>query len=97
MKTHKLGSWRLGKHGGTVVADSRTGKKPGAGHDDVDYYGGFLVCESIATREIAQAITALPDLLAVCKEVIAKLRGQHLGTTIKKIQKVIAKAEKVVT
>ena len=95
---HTPGSWKLGKHGGTIVADSRTTEKPNTGHDDVENYGGYLICESIATQAIAQAITGLPDLLEACKMVIAKLRGQHLGTeigleTIEKIQAAIAKAE----
>ena len=97
---HTPGEWRIGKMGGTVVADSKTSDTPNTGHDDVEYYGGYLICESIATQAIAQAITGLPDLLEACKMVIAKLRGQHLGTeigleTIEKIQAAIAKAEEL--
>ncbi len=69
---HAPGSWKLGKHGGTIVADSRTTEKPNTGHDDVEYYGGYLICESIATQAIAQAITALPDLLAACKMALTR-------------------------
>lgn len=68
---HLPGSWKLGKQDGTVIADSKTTERLNTGHDAIEYYGGYLVCESIATQEIAQAITALPDLLEACRHMIA--------------------------
>ncbi len=60
-----LAPWRLGKEGGSVVCDDET-----LGPQDPksrEYYGGYVVCES-ATPSNAQGITALPELLAACKE-----------------------------
>ena len=64
---HTPGEWRIGKMGGTVVADSKTSDTPNTGHDDVEYYGGHLICESIETQANARLIAAAPDLLEACK------------------------------
>lgn len=54
------GPWRIGKQGGSVVADYPV---PGMnGSDATDYYGGHLIAESI-TPSNAKLIAAAPDLL----------------------------------
>lgn len=42
--------WRVGKTAcgmSVIVSDQRTHSRSGTGHDDVEFYGGHLVAESI--------------------------------------------------
>lgn len=49
MKTvHTATPWRIGKSCGSVVADEPVPEVSGA--EDVAYYGGYLIAESIAPR-----------------------------------------------
>ena len=59
--THTPGPWRIGSHGG-IVADFPIahGVK---GTDDTAYYGGYLICETVAPCN-QPLIAAAPDLLA---------------------------------
>lgn len=69
-QTNSMGPWRPGRLKGTVVSDTPTGEISGS--DDVDYYGGFLVAESVSARNvsfIAAAPTMLKALLAARDEV----------------------------
>lgn len=66
---HTSGPWKLGKHPSTVVADNAvtntnfpTPPNPKTSEHD-DYYGGHLVCESIANINDAKLIAAAPELL----------------------------------
>jgi hypothetical protein len=54
-----------GRQGGTVVSEKIPDwfKPNSTGHDDVEYYGGFLIAESIANEADAKLIAAAPDLL----------------------------------
>lgn len=56
------GPWRVGKSG-TVVANSPIGTHCTVG--DAAYYGGYLICESIATERNARLIAAAPDMYAL--------------------------------
>jgi hypothetical protein len=61
---HTPGPWRVG-NGSFVVSDMNDGKLVG-GADDLKYYGGYLICESIATHNaklVAEA-PAMFDLLS---------------------------------
>lgn len=60
---HSRGTWKVGKGWGAVVTDSGEGFPVGTGHDDKDYYSGYLICESVAKSADANLITAAPDLL----------------------------------
>jgi hypothetical protein len=42
-------------------------------------YGGYLIAESIGSEADARLIAAAPDLLAVCKELVAMLNALCLG------------------
>ena len=70
----RMGTWRSG--GSTVVADRDCGPIPGG--DDVGYYGGFLVCESVP-REYAIAIARLPELLDIAP---FSVRGREILAAI---------------
>ena len=58
---HTAGPWRVGtKVRSCVVADHPA---PGiGGADEVEYYGGHLICESVNAAN-ARLIAAAPDLL----------------------------------
>lgn len=58
-RTHTQGPWRAGK-GYCVVADYPIPEIGGS--DASDYYGGHLICESIAPRNIP-IVAAAPELL----------------------------------
>jgi len=57
------GTWRIGKQAGTVVSDKKVITLSDTGHDDIDYYGGYLIAESIARKEDAKLIAAAPIML----------------------------------
>lgn len=63
------GKWSVGK-GHTVVTDSSEGFLANTGHTDTEYYGGNLIGESIQKLEDRQLISAAPDLLDACKQII---------------------------
>lgn len=51
------GNWKIGITGGTVVTDNSEGFPPnGMGHDDTEYYGGYLIAESILKKADAELI-----------------------------------------
>lgn len=67
MKTkHSKGTWKVGNSPTVVVTDNGHGFPANTGHSDVDYYGGFLIAESILKVEDAKLIAAAPDLLEAC-------------------------------
>lgn len=61
------GPWRLGKQGGSVVADVPVPEMHGS--DCVEYYGGHLIAESI-TPSNAKLIAAAPDLVSLLAELV---------------------------
>jgi hypothetical protein len=54
------GPWRLGNNGWSVISDHPTSAFSGS-KSEIDYYGGNLICESVAA-ENRPLITAAPDL-----------------------------------
>ncbi|MBC3906238.1 hypothetical protein [Undibacterium umbellatum] len=58
---HTPGPWRVGSSGGVVCDTPIKDGIPGS--DEVKYYGGHLICESM-TFANAKLIAAAPDLLA---------------------------------
>lgn len=68
------GTWRPGKQHGTVVTDCGDGFPPGyQSEDSLEYYGGYLIAESIGKPADRNLITAAPELLAACKEFVRKV------------------------
>jgi len=64
------GPWRLGRVGGCVVSDNPVNDGPrerDTGHGDVEYYGGFLICESILKKDDALVIASVPELIDLAK------------------------------
>lgn len=78
--THTPGIWLPAKNGGGVISTNTDGKLVG-GADEVHYYGGFLICESVAKQNIP-IIAAAPMMLALLKAISAEVEG--LPETLKK-------------
>ena len=70
MSAHTPGPWRVGACG-SVVADHPIPELSGS--DEVEYYGGHLVAESIAPQNMA-LIAAAPELLAEAHAAVAFLK-----------------------
>ena len=84
--TYTKGPWRLGRHG-SVVSDFPVPEIRGS--DDVEYYGGHLVCESVTlsnSRLIALAPTMLELLQSIQKD---EVRNSDL---LDRIKAVVSKA-----
>jgi hypothetical protein len=70
--------WKIGKHKSVVVSDTKiennnfpSPPNPKFSTDDhIEYYGGFLVCESIGNDKVAKLISVAPQLLKCLKEAI---------------------------
>jgi hypothetical protein len=103
---HTPGKWLIGKMGGTVISNEvPESYKKETGHDDIDYYGGFLIGESIRDCDL-KLIASAPELLEAlleAKEVLLQLDHRHNGKcynpgsencncTLCKIESVIKKA-----
>jgi len=71
-------NWKVGNHPSVIVSDvkiqnnnfpSPPNNKESA-DEDVKYYGGYLVCESVGNSKLASMISAAPDLLEALKEMV---------------------------
>lgn len=87
------GPWRVGKDGGSIVADSPVG-----GHEQdeqtTEYYGGQVICETVSDCN-KPLIAAAPKLLEECKlcrDIFLKL-SQIFAENSRFLEIVIAKAE----
>lgn len=70
MRDHSKGEWSVGdKHGG-VITDQPIGRRFDESTDK-EYYGGYLVCESIAKAGDGELIAAAPKMYA---ELIRQMR-----------------------
>ena len=89
------GSWKVGIPG-TVVTDDPTdfiGKGfNSGGRDDTQYYGGYLIAESILKPADAHLMSAAPDMYKVLKDLKKKSTDLH-PSIVKLIDKALNKAE----
>jgi hypothetical protein len=67
--TFTPGPWRLGAGSGSVVCDA-IGNEVWSDPENVAFYGGSLIAESIRHRPNATLIAAAPELLKACQHVI---------------------------
>ncbi|KWE25688.1 hypothetical protein [Burkholderia territorii] len=74
---HTGGTWSIGKTGGCVVTTAEIAGCPGSGHNDAEYYGGNLICESVYRPADAHLIAAAPDLLAALQAMVHKATKQN--------------------
>lgn len=90
---HTSGNWKLGKQADTVVSDFHHNYH-GYDREDKEYYGGYLIAESIGTDADRQLISAAPDMLAALEEVLKfhddKIHDLNVWTMARKA---IAKAK----
>lgn len=60
------GNWKQGKHFSYIVSNVRPPRKTYTEDNyksEKEYYGGYLVCESIARKEDADLLSAAPKML----------------------------------
>ncbi len=63
--------WTVGKHSSTVVSTKKVQNtnfpippnNRESGDDEIEYYGGYLICESVSNKKNSQLISAAPDML----------------------------------
>jgi hypothetical protein len=70
------GAWRSGKSKSTVVCDKPCSVYPDSGHDDIEYYGGHLVAESICAPGAATFVARFHP--AQCLELLALVNREDL-------------------
>lgn len=70
------GPWKIGKYEMTVVSEAPIPNvSQYSGHTDTQFYGGYLIAESIWRKEDARLIAAAPDLYEALKEAREELRA----------------------
>lgn len=94
---HTGGTWGVGKTGGAVVSTDAIPGLPDyrTGHSDVDYYGGYLIAESIWNPADARLMSAAPDLLDASRQLIAAYETHddcEFGNAVTAARMAIAKA-----
>lgn len=82
-----FGNWKRGNNGGEVVTDKPLGEPS---EETVNYYGGYLVAESIQSPRCMALILAAPKMLRLLKELI-DIEGPQPGHVewMRKVQTVI--------
>ncbi|OFY43973.1 MAG: hypothetical protein A2X18_07540 [Bacteroidetes bacterium GWF2_40_14] len=76
---HTGGNWKVGRPG-TVVTDTiPEWLMNNTGHDDIEYYGGYLIAESISTKTDANLMAAAPNMLEALKGAKAVLDAQGIN------------------
>jgi len=90
MSGHTAGPWRVGGKG-WVVADHPVPEVNGS--DALEYYGGHLICESVAEKNTA-LIAASPNLLAACEQALNRFDAYQIyGPERKAIEEAIKEAK----
>jgi len=94
--------WKVGSHPSTVVSDTKqintnfqTPLNASESTDDeVDYYGGYLVCESVGSIEKAKLIASAPDLLENLIRCVARMEENEMGhfSAVERAREAIKKA-----
>lgn len=87
-----ISNWRPGIRAGTVVGDAPN-PLPANRVDDVEYYGGDLVAESIDRADVP-VIAAARELLQVVRDAVVECeRSQRLSVPLQnRMRAVIGKA-----
>lgn len=64
------GTWSIGITGGCIVSTEPIAGCPGSGHNDVEHYGGHLICESVWRPADAHVLAAAHDMFDLLTELI---------------------------
>ena len=75
--------WSVGKHSSTVISDTKQKNtnfpcppnKVESDDSDIEYYGGYLVCESVANKTNAKLIAAAPELLEALTTILSNFKS----------------------
>ncbi|MEX3972222.1 hypothetical protein [Paraburkholderia caribensis] len=96
------GTWSIGKMGGCIVSTEPIAGCPGSGHNDVEYYGGHLICESVWRPADAHVLAASRDMFTVLTLMVEQIthpaNAEHtlgafsLGARIAEARAALAKA-----
>ena len=91
-KLENIGEWKIGNHLATVVSTEKIKNKlfpcpPNVREsqdDALDYYGGYLICESIGDPDMSKLISAAPDMYKALNLVVDafKTSGYYLPVTV---------------
>lgn len=87
MKTkHTPGEWKKGKRMTIVTEERPEWIKENTGHGETEYYGGFLIAESIINpydiKLIAAAPVMLDALIDICKTIDCLIKQSQEGVSI---------------
>jgi hypothetical protein len=87
------GDWSIGKTGGCVVTTHPIPGVVGGGHDDTEYYGGHLICESVMRPADAHIIAASRDMYETLQAVSDWLFDSNANHELRvRVDAVLAKA-----
>lgn len=106
MKIFEIASqnWKIGNHSSTVVSDGKIQNtnfpvppnRTESDDSDVEYYGGFLICESVGNKETAKLIAASPKLYRSLRTLLeaGKKGFPEFLAAVDEAEKVIIELEK---
>ena len=86
--------WSKGKHAGCVVSDA---PNPHGDNGGNEYYGGYLVAESIPRQDHVNLIAAAPDLLSIAESLqvaISYPRGSE--AQVRCLEEIAQDAERII-
>lgn len=88
-------NWKVGKNGGCIVSDVRPNRPTYKNRDfetEKEYYGGYLIAESIPDNEIEKLLAVAPEMFEVL-ETIENDNNQVPDWLWKRIKAVIKKVK----
>lgn len=91
------GPWRVGRDG-SVVADTPVGIRAAGGAEDVEYYGGYLVCETVSPSN-ARLIAQAPLLFELLQDLrtAGRLNGNSAYAIAQVLDSVVIGRDRVAT
>ena len=93
MPNHTPGPWKIGE-GSYIITDNPTPNIVGTIEGSLEYYGGYIICESVALAN-TKLIAAAPDLYDVLNDILQYRAAleEFCPIEVEKALKVLAKVE----